>query len=389
MWPLTRFSRSTRGAAANPVVPPTPAAHSHLSQRTSMQRRLLKWFSQNARTLPWRKTSDPYAIWVSEVMLQQTQVATVIPFFVRFTGAFPTLDALAAADEEAVLRLWQGLGYYRRARDLHRSARILARLPGSRFPDNPDLLRTLPGFGRYTVNAVLSQAFDRCLPILETNSARVLCRLLGIRVDPKSAAVVRQLWDAAEALLPTRRVGAFNQALMELGALVCTHTHPTCSTCPLSKNCKAQIEGTQDLIPLRSKAARCEQIQETALVLRKGTKLFVAQRPVSGRWAGLWEMPHTPLENNETARQTARRLLVSLGFRGRLDAELSTIRHTVTRFRITMISIEAHCSGGRFRSSFYQRGKWLEPAELTSLPLSSPQRRLANVVIGQQRANST
>ncbi len=201
---------------------------------------LLRWFDRHARNLPWRRTRDPYAIWISEVMLQQTQVATVIPYFERFLNAFPSLSALAAADEQHVLRLWEGLGYYRRARNLHQAAQLLHAEHAERFPDDADVLRRLPGFGRYTANAVLSQAFDRRLPILEANSRRVLCRLFGVRDDPQEAAVQARLWTAAEALLPVKRVGAFNQALMELGALVCTPARPQCSRCPLSRQCQAR-----------------------------------------------------------------------------------------------------------------------------------------------------
>jgi len=190
--------------------------------RRRLPRRLLDWFARNRREFPWRRDRDAYRIWVSEVMLQQTQAAAVIPYFERFLRTFPTLADLAAADEQDVLRLWEGLGYYRRARDLLRTARLLAATNGGRFPDQLAALHGLPGLGRYTRNAVLSQAFDRRLPILEANSVRVLTRLFGRTGDPRRGPEQRWLWAAAEALLPSRRAGDFNQALMELGALVCS-----------------------------------------------------------------------------------------------------------------------------------------------------------------------
>src|SRR5437764_9937338 len=203
-----------------------------------IRRRLLAWFDRHRRDLPWRRDRDPYRVWVSEVMLQQTTVAAVVPYFQRFLAAFPTVTALAAADEQDVLRLWEGLGYYRRARHLHRAARLLAARGGS-FPRDPARLRGVPGMGRYTANAVLSQAFDRRLPILEANSQRVLCRLFGRTEDPRRGPLRRWLWRAAEEVLPRKRVGEFNQALMELGALVCTPQAPRCGGCPLRTKCRA------------------------------------------------------------------------------------------------------------------------------------------------------
>ena len=251
-------------APRRPPAPPPPdspaptddLAGAAAAPRRRLSRRLLDWFARRRRDLPWRRDRDPYRIWVSEVMLQQTQAATVVPYFERFLQAFPTLADLAAADEQQVLRLWEGLGYYRRARDLLRTARLLAASHGGRFPDDPVALEGLPGLGRYTRNAVLSQAFDRRLPILEANSRRVLCRLFGRTGDPSLAPEQRWLWDAAEALLPSRRVGDFNQALMELGALVCTPDAPRCSECPLADDCVARRLGLQDAIPARRRARR-------------------------------------------------------------------------------------------------------------------------------------
>jgi A/G-specific adenine glycosylase len=187
-------------------------------------------------------------------MLQQTQAATVIPYFDRFIAAFPTLEALARADEQQVLRLWEGLGYYRRARNLHQAARILAAEHGGGFPTDPTVLGCLPGLGRYTVNAVLSQAFDARLPILEANTQRVLSRLFGRREDPRLGPARAWLWQAAEELLPRRGAGELNQALMELGALVCTPTAPRCSECPLAARCAAFQQGLQEQIPARAPA---------------------------------------------------------------------------------------------------------------------------------------
>ena len=186
--------------------------------RRGFRRRLKTWYADHARDLPWRRSRDPYAVWVSEIMLQQTQVATVRGYFDRFIRAFPTIDALARADEQDVLRLWEGLGYYRRARQLHAAAKIVADEHGGRFPRNRDAVDRLPGIGRYTAGAILSIAFDQRQPILEANTVRLFCRLLGYEGDPASTAGQRLLWAMAEAVLPRREVGLFNQALMELGS---------------------------------------------------------------------------------------------------------------------------------------------------------------------------
>src|SRR5216683_1802960 len=245
--------------------------------RRQLRRSLLAWFGRCRRDLPWRRSQDPYHIWVSEVMLQQTQVATVVGYFKRFLEAFPTLADLAAAEESKVLRLWEGLGYYRRARDLHRAAQRVVADYGGQIPQEPALLATLPGIGRYTVGAILSQAFDRRLPILETNSTRVLCRLFGRRGDPRRGQARRWLWEMAETLLPARRVGAFNQALMELGALVCTPAAPRCSACPVCELCAARRLGIQDEIPDRLESPAAIAIQEVAVVVYRGRRVLFVQ----------------------------------------------------------------------------------------------------------------
>jgi A/G-specific adenine glycosylase len=346
--------------------------------RAWIRQRLLAWFRKHCRDLPWRRDRDPYRIWVSEVMLQQTQVATVIPFFERFLETFPNLEALAAAEEQQVLRLWEGLGYYRRAHNLHRAARLLVSQQGGEIRDDPKAFGALPGVGRYILGAVLSQAFERPLPILEANSLRLLCRLFGFAADPRSTAGQRWLWKTAAALVPRRRVGAFNQALMELGALVCTPAAPRCAACPLAKHCVARQESLQEIIPLRQGPQSIVEVQEGAVVVRRGSQILLVQRPGHGRWAALWEFPHGPVAPRETYEQAAARILTELtGLRADLGAEIMTIKHGLTRFRITLVCFAAHYRRGKFASAFYAQGRWVEPAQLRDFPVSAPQRRLA------------
>jgi A/G-specific adenine glycosylase len=352
-----------------------------LPLRAWVRRKLLTWFARHRRDLPWRRTRDPYAIWVSEIMLQQTQVATVIPFFQRFLETFPTVQHLAAAEEQQVLRLWEGLGYYRRARSLHQAARQLADVCQENLPDDPEVWRQLPGIGRYTLGAVLSQAFDRRLPILEANSIRVLCRFFGMDDPPQDAAVQKQLWRLAEILLPRRRVGDFNQALMELGALVCTPTTPGCLLCPLAQHCAARAEGRQDELPRRAKSPATVDVQEVAVVVRRDSNVLVVQRPPQGRWANLWEFPHVEVPAGEPRPVAAEQLLrQATNLVVEVGAELATLTHAVTRYRITLVCHEAIWRRGEFHSAVYQQGQWLLPAALSELPFSSPQRRLAGVI---------
>jgi A/G-specific adenine glycosylase len=257
-----------------------------------------------------------------------------------------------------------------------------------RVPDDPTVLSGLPGIGRYTLGAVLSQAFDRRLPILEANSQRALCRLLGYRDDPRSGPVQRRLWQAARDLLPRRGSGDFNQALMELGALVCVPVAPACAACPLDRRCVARQLGLQASIPWRAPPEPVVAVAEVAVVVRRGSRVCLVQRPPQGRWAGMWEFPHGPLAPGETHETAAQRNLRELtALEAELGTELLTVRHCVTRFRITMTCLEARYSGGTFASLFYRQSRWVTPKQLRQYPFSVAQRRLAKMLSGprQQR----
>jgi A/G-specific adenine glycosylase len=338
------------------------------------RRRLLSWYRGHARDLPWRHSRDPYAIWVSEVMLQQTQVATVIPYFDRFTRALPTIAALARAPLAKVLRLWQGLGYYRRARHLHEAARLLVRSHGGELPNEPAVLDGLPGFGRYTVGAVLSQAFNRPMPILEANSRRLLARFFGSRAGD------RALWELAEALVPDREPGEFNQALMELGALVCTARVPACTGCPLRSKCVANGRSEQGAWARAVPRPRIERIAEVAIVPVHDGRMLLLERRQQDRWAGLWEFPHAALKPGESAATAAARVLdEQTSLRGQIKGPIGTVRYSVTRFRYELICFKAECRSKQVRLSCHAAGRWVK--EPRRLPLSSPQRRLAELMV--------
>ncbi len=367
--------------------------------RRSFRRRLLAWFDRNARDLPWRRNRDPYSVWVSEIMLQQTQVGTVRGYFERFLGALPTIGALAQADEHDVLRLWEGLGYYHRAKQLHRAAKIIVAEHGGRFPRDPQIVRRLPGIGRYTAGAILSIAFDAREPILEANTLRLLARLLGYDGDPRSAAGQRILWAMAASLLPSRGgSGRLNQALMELGSEVCTARRPACERCPAAPLCGANQQGRQREIPPPKAVRRIESVREAAVLIRRNGRVLLVRWPEGRRWAGLWDFPRFPIyaESPSALRRelienvrTLTGLIISPG------ECIKTLTHGVTRFRITLECYASAPLGRDTLSSSDDKTarhetpapsletRWLRPAELDAYPLNSTGRQLARLVSGK------
>jgi A/G-specific adenine glycosylase len=359
-------------------VPPLPDA----AWLREFRRRLRAWYGANARDLPWRRNRDPYAIWLSEVMLQQTQVGAVKSYFDRFLRALPSLEALARADEHEVLRLWEGLGYYRRARQLHQAARIIAAEHGGRFPQDPQVLGRLPGIGRYTAGAILSIAFDQRRPILEANTVRLFSRLVAYAGDPASAAGRRLLWAMAEAVLPPRQPGRFNQALMELGSEVCQGRTPRCDACPVKMLCRARAQGVQEQLPRPKPKRAKEEVHEAAALVRRGGRVLVVQWPEGRRWAGLWDFPRFavqgehPLEIHRELVESVRQLT---GIVIRPGAHLKTIRHGVTRFHITLDCYEAEYVSDAKGQPASLPVKWLWPKQLEGYPLSSTGRKLAGL----------
>jgi A/G-specific adenine glycosylase len=264
---------------------------------TTFQKRLLRWYDKHQRKLPWRAPANgaadgrpsPYHVFVSEAMLQQTQVATVIPYFNRFIKELPDFRALADADEGQVLRLWQGLGYYSRARNLHAAAKRVSNELSGRLPRTIDELLKLPGVGRYTAGAIASIAFDQHAPILDGNVARVLCRLDRIETNPRDNKTREILWKRAEEILPSKRLGDFNSAMMELGATVCTPRSPKCLVCPVNEQCEALVAGIQESIPTARVAKARPLVKRWTFCIQHDGRWLIERRPAKGRWAGLWQ----------------------------------------------------------------------------------------------------
>lgn len=314
-------------------------------------------------------------------MLQQTQVATVEPYFERFLAAMPTVHDLAAADEQDVLRLWEGLGYYRRARQLHLAAKVIAQEHGGVFPTEPDAVRALPGIGRYTAGAILSIAFDARQPILEANTIRLFSRLLAFEGDPAKAAGQQILWQAAEEVLPQRETGTFNQALMDLGSRVCTPRNPDCQHCPVAMLCAARAQGLQEKIPGRVKRLKFEDALEAAVVIEHRGQVLLRRCSEGERWAGLWDFPRFAIEASEEqprAAQLVRKVQELTGVVIEPLDQLTTLRHGVTRFRITL-----ECHRARYISGPQKPAaelQWVKPSELAHYPLSTTGRKLSRLL---------
>ncbi len=363
----------------------TKAAHSLQSAaaRTAFRKSLLNWFAANARDLPWRRTHNPYAIWLSEIMLQQTQVATVIAYYERFLKSFPTATKLARASEQDVLGLWEGLGYYRRARQLHAASRVIASQHAGEFPRDFDQIRGLPGIGRYTAGAIASFAYDDRQPIVEANTLRLYSRLLGIQEDPGSKSVQERLWQFAEEILPVRNPGQLNQALIELGSQVCKPRQPLCSACPVARHCLAKQLNLVEAIPKAAKKTNYEDALEAAVVVRdrKG-RILLRQRGNTERWAGMWDFPRGNLATGSAALEPASLDLarvrefveIQTGAKVNLKNERFRFRHGVTRFRIELVCFDADLLAPLKRREDL---RWVTAAQLTEIPLSVSARKLA------------
>ncbi len=265
----------------------------------SFQEKLLNWFQKNQRPLPWRKTYEPYQVWVSEIMLQQTQVATALPYFERWVKTFPTLRSLAESDEKKVLKHWEGLGYYSRARNIHETSKQIVKDHGGKFPEDFESILKLKGVGRYTAGAIASIAFNQDKPIVDGNVLRVLARLFAISKPIDDLKYREEFWALQESLIPKGKARFFNQALMELGALICTPKNPSCLICPLQSKCKAFKQKSQESYPVKSKKKIIVKVEACAAILEKDGKYFIHRRPVGKIMGGLWEFPEWKISKEE------------------------------------------------------------------------------------------
>jgi A/G-specific adenine glycosylase len=340
---------------------------------TSFNQRLLAWHAEHGRhDLPWTRQRSPYTVWLAEIMLQQTQVATVIPYFERFTRTYPSIAALAAADLDAVLHLWTGLGYYSRARNLHAAARLIVKRHGGELPRDLDALMGLPGIGRSTAGAILAQAFELPHAILDGNVKRVLARYHGVDGYPGDSAVANQLWQLSESHVPLERARDYTQAVMDFGATLCTRAQPRCSDCPLAQDCRALADERQHELPARRRSRTTPTRETIFLVIENAERsVLLEQRPPSGVWGGLWCFPEIADDSELTAR------IAGLGC-GDVEhiGQLAPFTHTFTHFKLAIRAqrLRATVMPGEVRE--HDNLLWYKSTDSTRIGLSAPVVRL-------------
>jgi A/G-specific adenine glycosylase len=333
---------------------------------TPLHNAIVGWFQASQEDLPWRHNRTPYTVWLSEIMLQQTQVTTVIPYYERFLAHFPDIDALAAASLDDVLRVWEGLGYYSRAHNLHRAAQVIVSELGGKFPNTVDGLLKLPGIGQYTAGAVASLAFGLDAPLLDGNLIRVFTRLFDIADDITQPQTRRALWTLAGQALPPGRTGIWNEGLMELGRRICTPRSPHCNACPVASNCEAWKHGVQGSRPVRQRKPRTPHFDVTAAVIcRPDGQVLIAQRPLGGMLGGLWEFPGGKRQPAETLQEClAREIQEELGIEIEVGPQIAAIKHSYTHFRITLYAYICRLVNGDPRAIDCADWSWVTLGDL-------------------------
>ena len=392
-----RLSRqASKGISVNPV---------NSVSSPVLVKALLRWFTSNARDLPWRRTLDPYAIWVSEIMLQQTQVKTVIPYWERWMRELSTIESLAIASTEKIHKLWEGLGYYTRVRNMQKAARVIVEKHGGEFPRTFDDVLALPGIGRYTAGAICSIAFNQPTPILDGNVIRVLARVFGVRENVREKGTNAQLWNLAHELVGTAKRGcvedqpqplraskplrlveddtvalrvsgacsALNQSLMELGATVCTPRQPRCEVCPLARSCFARKNGCAESLPNLGERVVSTARRFVACVIEHNGSFLLRQRPAGVVNAHLWEFPNIEVPLKAPAERARERLETELGCTLQSVTPLATVKHTITRYRITLEALRGELNGTRPRPG---AGEWIPGGRIDRLPFASAHRRI-------------
>jgi len=323
---------------------------------------LVAWFDREARDLPWRNTRDPYHVWLSEVILQQTRVDQGLPYYARFLQAFPTVEALAAAPEDAVMKQWEGLGYYTRARNLHKAAKAVVEQYGGKLPNTAELLQLLPGVGKYTAGAIASIAFAERAPVVDGNVKRVLARLYDIETAVEETETDRELWRMAAALVPPRRPGDFNQGMMELGARICTPKNPDCGGCPVAAYCEAREKGTVAERPVRRPKKKVPHQEIVVAAIARDGYYLVGRRPAEGLLGGLWEFPGGKVEPGEThATALVRECREELGVEVTVGGLVACVAHAYTHLKVTLNVYRCELIDGEPAPATHTELRWVAP----------------------------
>lgn len=369
-------------------VGPERTSRSDMTEKKLTQK-LLSWYDGHARVLPWRGCEDPYAIWVSEVMLQQTRVESVIPYFKRWMERFPTIADVAQASEEEVLSTWEGLGYYRRARYLHQAAQRVREDHGGQLPSDPELLQELPGIGPYTAGAIASIAFGQDVPAVDGNVRRVITRLFNIEQPLHSTGCEREIRAQVRANLPPGRAGTFNQALMDLGAQLCTPTSPDCPRCPVAEMCRARALGIQEQRPVRGERDPIPHHTVTAAVIQRDGAVLIARRPPDGLLGGMWEFPGGKKEKGETlATALTREIKEELGLEVEVGRKLGVFQHAYTHFKITLHAFHCTPHSHDVRLADHTDWDWVAVQALNDYPMGKVDRLISRELQGDLPSRS-
>ncbi|MCC5940287.1 MAG: A/G-specific adenine glycosylase [Balneolaceae bacterium] len=348
------------------------------TDKEEFSKNLIEWYRQNKRDLPWRNSDDPYAIWVSEIMLQQTRVDTVIPYYHRFLDAFPTVFDLAAADQQQVLKLWEGLGYYSRGRNLHYAAKHVVEHYEGNIPEEYKQITSLKGIGPYTAAAILSIAFQKKYAVVDGNVIRVIARYFGIEDDVRSSRTKNEVQQLADSLIPETDPGDFNQAMMELGATVCKPQQPECSSCPLSVHCFAFNSAKTDLLPYKSKAKKVPHHQiAVGIIVNSDHELLIALRPEESMLGGLWEFPGGKKKKGETLTETvSRELNEELGVEVEVFEKFMDLKHAYSHFKITLYAYWCKIVQGNPEPKSSQEILWVKLNEIDQFPFPKANKTL-------------
>jgi A/G-specific adenine glycosylase len=354
----------------------------HLDKK-KMVGQLLAWWDEGHASLPWRENPKPYAIWVSEIMLQQTQISTVIPYYERWMARFPSVQALAEATLDDVLKQWEGLGYYSRARNMHAAAQTIVAQYGGHLPDTVSELLALPGIGRYTAGAIASIAFDKQVPVLDGNVIRVFSRLTDLAEDISRSTTKKTLWQLAGRLVPKERPGEYNEALMELGQQICLPRSPDCQRCPLVNLCHAYQRGTVTKRPVRAPRKQTPHYDVVAGVIWQGKKqaaterFLITRRPLDGLLGGLWEFPGGKLEQGESRAQALQReIYEELGLEIIVNQQFAVVKHAYTHFRITLYAFHARAKGGNVQNIGVAGHAWVTIKDLDDYAFAAADRQI-------------